>query len=80
MFDTGTLEEFKGAVNRLLLPKVVFSSVFRGAGACGVAKAIYKKNFVFPSSACAPGFNNNNNNNIKVKLIENVISSCHFSL
>ena len=42
-FDTGTLDEFKGAVNRWLLPSVVYSSVFRGPGACGVAKAIYKE-------------------------------------
>ena len=43
VFDTGTLDGFKGAVNRWLLPWVVFSSVFRGRGACGVAKAIYKQ-------------------------------------
>ena len=43
VFDTGTLDGFKGAVNRWLLPFVVFSSVFRGAGACSVAKTIYKK-------------------------------------
>ena len=42
----------------------MFSSVFRGAGACGVAKAIYK-NFVFPTRECAAGLNNNNNNNNK---------------
>ena len=34
---------FKGPVNRWLLPWVVFSWVFHGAGACGVAKAIYKQ-------------------------------------
>ena len=39
MFDTGTLDGFKGAVNRWLLPSIVFSTVFRGAGTCGVAKA-----------------------------------------
>ena len=42
-FDTGTLDGFKGAVNRWLLPKVVFTSVFRGAGVSGVAKVIYKQ-------------------------------------
>ena len=42
-FDTGTLDGFKGGVNRWLLPWVMFPSVFRGAGACGVAKAIYKQ-------------------------------------
>ena len=40
----------------------MFSSVFRGAGACGVAKAIIDS-FVFPTWACAAGFNNFNNNN-----------------
>ena len=39
--DIGTVDGFKGAVNRWLLPRVVFSSVFRDAGAFGVAKAIY---------------------------------------
>ena len=43
MFDTRTLDGFKGAVNHWLLPWVMFSSVFRGAGACGVAKATYKQ-------------------------------------
>ena len=52
---------FKEAVNRWLLPGVCFS-VLHGAGACGVAKAIYKQ-FIFPTWACAAGFNNNNNNN-----------------
>ena len=33
--DTGMLDGFKGAVNHWLLPWVVFSSVFRGAGPCG---------------------------------------------
>ena len=41
VFDTGTLDGFKGAVNRWLVPLVVFSSVFRGSGACVAAKAIY---------------------------------------
>ena len=43
VFDTETLDEFKGAVNRWLLSWVAFSSVFFVAGACGVAKAIYKQ-------------------------------------
>ena len=38
-------------------------SVFRGAGACGVAKAIYKQ-LVFPIGPCAAGFNNNDNNKL----------------
>ena len=41
VFDTGTQNGFKGAVNRWLLP-LVFFSVLRGAAACGVTKAIYK--------------------------------------
>ena len=41
VFDTGTLDGFKGAVNRWLLPCVVYFLVFRGAGACGVEKTIY---------------------------------------
>ena len=41
VFDTGKLVGFKGAVKRWLIPRVVFASVFRGAVACGVAKAIY---------------------------------------
>ena len=36
VFGTGTIDGFKGAVNRWLLPWVCFS-VFRGAGAGGVA-------------------------------------------
>ena len=43
VFDTGMLDGFKGALNSLFLPWVVFSSVFRGAGDCVVAKAIYKQ-------------------------------------
>ena len=42
VFDTGTLDEFNGAVNRWLLQRVCFS-VFRGAGACRAARAIYKQ-------------------------------------
>ena len=39
----------------------MFSSVFRDAVACGLAKAICN-NFVFPRWAYAAGFNRNNNN------------------
>ena len=42
MFDTGSFDGFKGTVNRWLLPELCFS-VFRGADACGVAKAIFKQ-------------------------------------
>ena len=42
-FDIRTLDGFICAVNRWLLLWVLFSSVFRGAGPCGVTKAIYKQ-------------------------------------
>ena len=38
----------------------LFFSFFRGAGDCGVVKK-FMNNFVFPTWACAAGFNNNNN-------------------
>ena len=44
VFETRTLDWFKGAVNRWLLPLV--TSVLRGAGACGVAKSM-DKNLIF---------------------------------
>ena len=65
-FDTGTLDGFKSAVNSLLHHWVAFSSVFRGAGACGVAKAIIN-NFDFFTQSCAAGFNNNNNRSTLVE-------------
>ena len=46
VFDIGTLDGLKGAVNRWLLPWVVFSSIFRGTGSCAVYKqclTIYKQ-------------------------------------
>ena len=55
VFCTGTLIGFKEAVNRWLLPWVV--SVFRGVGACGVAKCI-SKHFNLAYAAC---FNMDNN-------------------
>ena len=39
----------------------MFFSVFRGVGACGVSKVIYK--LCFPTWASPAGFNNINNNN-----------------
>ena len=59
VFDTVTLDEFKGAVNRWLLADLWFS-VFRGSGACGVAKAFYKQ-FCFSHLGMCAGFNNTNN-------------------
>ena len=57
------LERKVYSVARLCLIRISFrfvssTSVFHGAGACEVAKAIYKQ-FVFPTSACAAGYNNN---------------------
>ena len=43
VFDIGTLEVFKGAVNHWLHPRLVFLSVFRSAGACGVANTFVKQ-------------------------------------
>ena len=50
--DTGTLDGFKGAVNRWLLLWVVFSSIFRCAAACGVAKIIRKQIHFYHLSMC----------------------------
>ena len=73
VFDTGTLDGFTRAVNRWLLPSVVFLS-FRGAGACGVAKAIYN-NLAFPTWACAAGFNDNNNSLLFIfYILKNLVS------
>ena len=43
VLDTRMSDGFKEAVNRSLFPLVMFFSIFSGAGACGVAKAIYKQ-------------------------------------
>ena len=52
VFDNRTLDRFKGVVNSWLLnsPSCVFSA-FSWAGACGVAKAIYKQ-FYFSHVGC----------------------------
>ena len=47
MFDTVTLVNFNGAVNHWLPTPELRFLVFRGAGACGFAKATYKQIF-FP--------------------------------
>ena len=60
VIDTGTLDGFKGWVNRWLLLWVLVSSVFRSAGACGVTKAICKQFCFFNLCLCC-WFNNNNN-------------------
>ena len=48
-------------ISRCRTSQVVFSSVFRGTYACGVAKAFFKQ-LCFSTWACAAGFNNNDNN------------------
>ena len=59
VFDTGTLDGFKSAVNLWLLPRVLF--FFSAAqGLVGLLKK-FISNFDFPTWACAAGFNNNNN-------------------
>ena len=66
VFDTGTLDGSKGAVNNWLLPRVVFSSVSRGCRLLWVCQSnLYTTSF-FPTWACAAGFNNNNNVSFEV--------------
>ena len=62
MFDTGTLDGFKGAVDRWLLPRVTFFLVFL-AQVLAEHRKQFINNFVFPSWTGASCFNNNNNNN-----------------
>ena len=62
LFDTGTLDGFKGAVNLWLLLSVVFSGACCVLFCC-VAQVLvgFRKQFinnvVFPTWACAAGFN-----------------------
>ena len=73
LFDTRTLDGFMGTVNRRLILIVVFSTVFRGAGACGVAKAINKQ-LCFSHWASAAGFNiNNDDNNLQAIPLASVL-------
>ena len=55
-FDTGTLDGFKGAVNRWLLPGVVFS--FSVAQMLVGLRKQFINNFDFQTWACAAGFYN----------------------
>ena len=57
VFDTGTLDRFKGAVNRCCFPGFVFQFVAQVI--VGLRKQ-FINNFVFTTSACAAGFYNNN--------------------
>ena len=58
VFDTRTLDGFKGAVNRWLFPWVFFQ-FFIVQVHVGLRKQ-FINNFVFPTWACADGFNNSN--------------------
>ena len=40
VFETGTLDGVEGAVNCWLLSQIVFPSVYRGTGACGVRSIV----------------------------------------
>ena len=59
------------------LSQIVFSSVSRGAGACEVAKTIYKQ-LVFPTPACAVGFKNDNNNVSILKYVSPIADKLRF--
>ena len=66
MFDTGTLDEFKGAVNRLLcFPELCFLQ-FEVEQVLVWLRNKFINNFVFPIWACAAGFDNNKNNKNKL--------------
>ena len=74
VFDTGMLDGSKGAVNRWLLPRVCFffsvAQVLMGLG------KQFLTNFVFPTWACAAGFNNNNNNNNNIRIDIVIVFFC----
>ena len=59
LFDTRKLDGFKGAVNRGCFPEFVFQ--FYEAQVVVGLRTQFINNFVFPTWACAAGFNNNNN-------------------
>ena len=74
--NTGTLNRFKSAVNRWLLPWVLLSVAL----VSGVAKAIYILTiFAFPTCACAAGVNNNNSNNNNNNNNNNIIVFFYFT-
>ena len=58
MFDTGKL--FKGAVNLWLFPDLCFLQFSVAQMLVGLRKQFINK-FIFPTWACAAGFNSNNN-------------------
>ena len=62
VFDTGTLDGFKGVVNRCLLPELCCLQFSVEQVLVGFGKQ-FINNCVFPAWACTVGLNNNNNNN-----------------
>ena len=58
VFDTGTLDEFKGAVTVECFPELCFLQFSVVQVLVGLQKQLIK-NVVFPTWACAAGFNNN---------------------
>ena len=60
VFGTGTLDGFKGAVNHWYFPELSFLQFSVAQELVGLRKQ-FINNFVFPTWACAAGFNNNNN-------------------
>ena len=58
VFNTGTLDGFKGTANRWLLPELCFFS-FPWRRCFLGCESNLENNFVFPTWACAAGFNNN---------------------
>ena len=69
VFDTRTLDEFKWEVDRWLLSWFFF--LFSVAQVLVGLRKKFINNFVFPTLACAAGFNNNNNN-------KNIINVKHY--
>ena len=60
VFDTGTLDEFKSAVNQPLVTSLSCLFFSLAQMFVGLRKQFIHK-FVFPTWACSAGFNNNSN-------------------
>ena len=69
LVDTGTLDLFKGAVNRCLLPRVLLFFQFSVAQVLDPVgmRNQFLNNFIFLTWACAAVFNGNNDNNYNVE-------------
>ena len=68
VFGSRTLDGYKGAVNRWLLPRVVFFQVSVAHVLMGLRKQLIN-NFVCPPWACAASLNNNNKTIDTTKLL-----------